>query len=155
MNIVLRKSTKDDWSTVQKLNAEVYVNSSQFDSYLKPGDCYTEESVKDYKETVVDPNKFCMIAEVDKEPVGYLVGGENNFPWRTNRRGEIYHMGVSSEHRSHGIGSLLVKSFKEWCLNKGLTHIAATTYFSDAKARNFYEKQGLKPIDISLEGPIK
>ena len=96
-----------------------------------------------------------MIAEINKEPVGYLVGGVNNLSWRTNKRGEIYHMGVSPKHRSHGIGSVLVKSFKEWCLSKGLTHIAATTYFMDEKASKFYEKQGMNPIDITLEGQIE
>ena len=63
-------------------------------------------------------------------------------------------MGVSPDYRSHGIGSMLVDAFKKWCRDRGLTHIAATTYFADTKARNFYQKQGMSPIDISLEGPI-
>mgnify|MGYP001592910511 CR=1 FL=1 len=155
MEIKLRKSRPNDWPIIQKLNLEVYINSYQFDPYMNPDDPDSEESTKGFQNDVNNPHKFCVIAEIGEEAVGYLVGGENNLSWRTNRRGEIYHMGVSPQHRSHGIGSLLVADFKKWCLEKGMTHIAATTYFKDSKARNFYEKQGMSPIDISLEGPIK
>ena len=73
MNINIRQSTKDDWQIIQKLNAEVYENSFQFDPYLKPDDCYTKECEEDYKKSVIDKSKFCMIAEVDGVPAGYLV----------------------------------------------------------------------------------
>ena len=154
MEVKIRKSTKDDWQIVQKLNFELYKNSYQFDKYMDPDDPHSDKSTKEFQDDVINPNKFCMIAEIDGKSIGYLVGSENNLPWRTNRRGEINHMGVSAEYRSHGIGTMLVNEFKKWCLKKGMTHIAATTYFADNQARHFYEKQGMKPIDISLEGPI-
>lgn len=155
MDIKIRQSTKDDWKHVQRLNIEVYENSFQFDSHMDHQDPYSESSIKEYQDDVINPNKFCVLAEVDGNPVGYLVGSENNLPWRTNKRGEIHHMGVSPAYRSHGIGSMLVKEFKSWCLSRGITHLAATAYFADSKAREFYERQGLSPIDVSLEGEIK
>lgn len=154
MNIVLRRSEAKDWETIQRLNQEVIENSFQYDEYLNVRDGYTEESTVDYQQTVVDPSKFCLIAEDDGVPVGYIVGGENNHSWRLNKRGEIYHMGVSPAHRGQGIGKQLVDSFKVWCKQRSITHISATTYFNDDKARKFYEKQGMTPIDISLEGEI-
>ncbi len=154
MNIRLRRSTQNDWQIIQKLNLEVYENSYQFDAYLNPHDPDSLNSTKGFQDDVANPNKFCMIAEIDDKPVGYLVGGENNLSWRTNKRGEIFHMGVSPTQRSHGIGTMLVNKFKKWCKAKGMTHIAATTYFNDQNARHFYEKQGMAPIDISLEGAI-
>ena len=154
MNIVLRKSEAKDWQTIQKLNSEVYENSFQFDKYLKQNDPFTIESESDYKKTVVDIDKFCMIAEVDGVPAGYLVGGENNYPYRTNRRGEIFHTGSSPNFRSLGIGTLLVSEFKNWCKQRGITHIATSAYYNDPKARHFYEKQGMHPLDVTLEGII-
>lgn len=154
MNINIRKSTKDDWQIIQKLNAEVYENSLQFDSYMNPDDPNTIESSKGFQDDVMNPSKHCLIAEINNEPIGYLVGTENNLSWRTNRRGEIIHMGVSPKYRSQGVGTMLVARFKKWCIEKGITHLAATTYFNDSKARRFYEKQGLMPIDLTLEGLI-
>jgi ribosomal protein S18 acetylase RimI-like enzyme len=155
MKVKIRKSSAKDWKIIQNLNLEVYINSYQFDSHMNPNDPDSEDSTKGFQDDVINQSKLCLIAEKGSKPVGYLVGGENNLSWRTNRRGEIFHMGVSPEYRAYGIGGMLVAEFKKWCLEKGLTHIAATTYFADDKARNFYEKQGMTPIDISLEGPIK
>lgn len=155
MNIVLRRSNKDDWKIVQWLNDEVYQNSEQFDPYLKRGDCYTKESEEEYKKSVIENSKFCMIAEVDAQPAGYIFGGESNYSYRSNRRGEIFHMGTSPDYRSHGLGTMLVCEFKKWCVEQGLTHIATSAYYDDPKARNFYEKQGMNPIDIGYEGVIK
>lgn len=154
MNIILRRTIANDWKIIQQLNNEVYVNSEQFDPYLSQNDCFTKESEEEYKKSVIDDHKFCMIAEVDGKPAGYLYGGENNYSYRINKRGEIFHMGTSPQFRSHGIGSLLVNEFKKWCKDRGLTHIATSTYYNDPKARKFYEKQGMAPIDIGYEGKI-
>ncbi len=154
MTVTYRKSEQSDWKIVQKLNSEVFEHCGQFDLYLDQNDPYKHESEENYQQLVIDPDKFCVIAELDGKPVGYLAGGESNFPYRNNRRGEILHMGVSPSARSMGIGSHLVSEFKTWCKEKGLTHIAVNAYFSDDDVRNFYEKQGMKPIDITFEGPL-
>lgn len=155
MTINYRKTTTSDWKYIQELNAEVYENSRQFDQYLKENDCYSDESELEYKKSVIDPDKFCMIAEIDNVPIGYLYGGENNYSWRVNKRGEIFHMGVSPTYRLHGVGTQLISLFKNWCKDRGLSHIAATTYFTDNKAKNFYSKQGMAPIDIGFEGKLE
>ena len=154
MDVTLRKSKSEDWKIIQQLNAEVYENSIKFDPYIIPNDPFTKESEVDYQQSVSDPTKFCMIAEIAGKPVGYLFGGEHNYSYRSNRRGEIFHMGISPLYRSHGIGTILIAKFKKWCSEQKLTHIGVNTYFNDLKGRNFYEKQGLKPIDVTLGGPI-
>lgn len=154
MIIKYRKSTARDWKIIQKLNVEVCEHCKQFDQYLDISDPYTKASEEDYKNTVSNPEKFCMIAELNGEAVGYLAGGENNNSYRTNRRGEIFHMGTSPIARSMGIGSHLVSEFKKWCTEKGITHIAVNAYYDDEKVKAFYEKQGMKPIDITFEGLI-
>ncbi len=152
---VIRASKEEDWQVIQALNAEVFANSLQWDPYLNMDDPYSTESVESYKKAVTDENTFCMIAELDGKAVGYLVGTASNYLYRTNKRGEINHMGVSPEYRSHGFGTKLIDEFKKWCKERGITHIAANTYFLDEKARRFYEKNGLKPIDVTLEGSIE
>ena len=153
--VAIRQAKESDWQSIQALNVEVFENSKQWDSYLNLADPYTPESVVGYKKNTTDSETFCMIAEIDDKPVGYLVGTQSNYSYRTNKRGEINHMGVSPSYRSHGVGTVLINAFKEWCKARGLTHIAANTYFKDEKARHFYEKNGLMPIDVTLEGEIK
>jgi len=63
-------------------------------------------------------------------------------------------MGVLERYRGKRIGTFLVNEFKKWCQKKGITHLKVSTYFDHQKAINFYKKQGLKPIDITLEGEI-
>jgi ribosomal protein S18 acetylase RimI-like enzyme len=150
----IRTTTFSDWKIIQRLNAEVFENSKQWDPFINLNDPYSTQSIKEYQEEVNDPNMFCRIAEVGSEAAGYLVGRESNYAYRINKRGEIYHMGVSPKYRDLGIGSQLITEFKKWCIKRGITHIAANTYFEDKKVRHFYEKNGLKAIDITLEGLI-
>jgi len=86
MTETLRSAVENDWQIIQALNAEVFANSLQFDQYLNLQDPYSTESVDSYKKAATDKNIFCMIAEIDGVPVGYLVGSENNYSYRTNKR---------------------------------------------------------------------
>ena len=49
---------------------------------------------------------------------------------------------------------MLVNEFKRWCHSRRLTHIKANAYYFNSKAINFYKKQEMIPIDITLEGEI-
>jgi GNAT superfamily N-acetyltransferase len=154
MQVTIRKANPNDWKIVQRLNFEVYEASKQFDEHLNLRYPFYEESEHYYQDIVSNSSFFCVIAEVNNDPVAYLIGKENNYKYRNNRVGEIDSMGTSPNHRSHGIGSKLVQEFKKWCKEKGISHVSACTYYNSPKAINFYKKQGLNPIDINLEGKI-
>ncbi|PIP87875.1 hypothetical protein COW80_03435 [Candidatus Beckwithbacteria bacterium CG22_combo_CG10-13_8_21_14_all_01_47_9] len=154
MAVKIRTTNKNDWKAIQKLNHEVYLASVEFDPYLKLNNPFISESVKYYKSVVTDPKFCCLVAGEAGKAIGYLTGTENNYSYRSNRVGEITDMGVSQEYRSKGVGSMLVDKFKQWCRQHELTHIKANAYYFNHKAIKFYEKQGMKPIDITLEGDV-
>lgn len=115
---------------------------------------FTEKGTKYFKEALTSKDYCCLLAYENNMPVGYLIGVERNFSYRKNKVGEIDNMGVTKKHRGKGMGTALIKEFKKWCKKRGLTHIRISTYFGYEKAINFYKKQGLKEIDLVLEGEV-
>jgi GNAT superfamily N-acetyltransferase len=154
MNIIIKRAKIEDLAIIQKLNNEVFVASQKYDCYLNMKWPFEKEGIK-YFTNAIKGRKYCvLIAWLDDKPVGYLIGVERNYSYRVNRVAEIDNMGVTEDYRGKGIGTLLVNEFKKWCQKRGITHIKVNTYFNYQKAINFYKKQGLKPIDVTLEGEI-
>lgn len=154
MNLKIRKAQPKDWKIIQKLNSEVFTHSAQFDKHLNLKWPSSKIGINYYKKITSDKDYCCLIAEIKGKPVAYLAGLQKNYDYRTNKVGEIDNMGTSPRFRSQGIGTQLVQEFKKWCKKQNLTHIYVCTYCHSKHAINFYKKQGLQPINISLEGEI-
>lgn len=154
MDIHIRPTVSIDWSTIQKLNNEVFEENAKYDRYLNRQWPKSKEGVAYYKKVTRD-TKFCsLIAEVDGTAVGYLVGTERKIDYRTIRTVEIHDMGVSPAYRSKGIGKKLIDAFKDWARKNGYQSIYVNSYFGNDRAVNFYKKQGFAPIDICLEASV-
>jgi GNAT superfamily N-acetyltransferase len=154
MKITYRNAKPQDWKIIQKLNHEVFLNDAPNDKYLDTNWPFSSKGVFYYKNATSKKEYCCLIAEIKKSPIGYIIGIEKNYDYRTNKVAEIEDIGVSPDHRSKGVGSQLITHFKKWCKKNKLTHIYVNAYYKNKKARNFYTKQKLKPIDISFEGKI-
>ena len=154
MKTMIKKAQPNDWKIIQKLNNEVFEHSKIFDKHLNLEWPFLKQGTEYYKIATSSDKYFSIIAEIDGKPVAYLVGKEKNYEYRNNKVGEIDNMGTSPKFRSKGIGSQLVNEFKKWCKSKGITYISACTYYESSRVIRFYKKQGLKPIDINLEGKI-
>lgn len=154
MNVKIRKAKPEDWKIIQKLNNEVFTVDKPHDEHLNLNWPFSKKGTTYYKSVIKDPKYFCIIAEIDRKPVSYLIGTVKKFSYRTNKTAEIENMGTSPKYRSKGIGTKLIQEFKKWCKQKELTHIYVNSYYKNQKAINFYKKQGFKPIDLSLEGKI-
>lgn len=48
----------------------------------------------------------------------------------------------------------LIKQAKDWARKQGYQKLFVTTYFGNEKAITFYKHNGLKEIDLSLEGTL-
>lgn len=150
----IKKANLKNLPVIQKLNHEVFEASSPYDSYLKMNWPFEREGKKYFKEALTSRKYCCFIAYDKNGPVGYLIGTEKNFSYRKNKCGEIDNMGITKNYRGKGIGTILVNEFRNWCKKKKLTHIRVSTYFGYDKAINFYKKQGMKEMDLVLEGEV-
>jgi ribosomal protein S18 acetylase RimI-like enzyme len=153
-NVIIRKAQSKDWQIIQKLNFGMYPHQAQFDPYLNMDEPFTEQSIREYKDDASNPEKCSLIAEIDGKPVGYLVGSKLTFSYRKLKLGEINHMAVNELYRGQGIGSKLVDQFRQWCKKNKLDKITTTAYYHNTDTVKFYEKPGLKPEGIILEGKV-
>jgi GNAT superfamily N-acetyltransferase len=151
MNVMIRIAKPEDWEIIQKLNNEVFGANILYDRHLDEGWAMSDKGIKYFQKVLAAPDHCCIIAEVDHQPVGYLIGGPKEFDYRTVTMAEIHNTGVTPAHRSKGIGSKLISYFRQWCKDHGYQKMYVNAYFANDKAIAFYKKQGMSPIDISLE----
>lgn len=154
MNITIRKATFNDWKIVQKLNNEVFLVDAPHDPHLDMTWPFSETGISHYKRFVTSPEFMTFIAYADENPVGHIVGGPKEISYRKIKMAEIIEIGVTPSHRSMGIGALLIDKLREWCRQNGYKKLFVNAYYKNEKAIAFYRKQGLEPIDISLETDV-
>jgi len=139
---------------LQNLNDEVFVDNHKYDPDLKMDWAQSDVGEKYFSDMLSNPEAICLLAEEDGKPVGYLVAAQKDFGYRLSKCIEIENMGVSPDYRSKGIGSQLVNKCIELAKENGFQKIYVNAYFENTKAIAFYEKCGLKKIDVSLEKDI-
>ncbi|MEA3354888.1 MAG: GNAT family N-acetyltransferase [Patescibacteria group bacterium] len=152
--ITFKKALPKDWEIIQKLNHQIFQDNSQYDKYEDVNWPFSKNGINYFKKVTSNKNYYCLIIYDDDKPIGYLAGVEKKFGYRTNKTAEIENMGISPQYRSQGLGTKLINKFRQWCKQKNFTHIYVNSYYKNKKAINFYKNQGLKPIDISLEGKV-
>lgn len=151
MNITIRKANPDEWTIVQKLNHEVFVSEAPNDPHLDMSWPFSEEGISRYKKFVTDQSYLTLIAFDGNTAVGHIVGGPKVISYRAVKIAEIEEIGVSPTHRSQGIGAELIKKLRAWCRENGYQKLDVNAYSKNTKGIAFYERQGMKPIDMDLE----
>lgn len=151
MDITIRTAKPEDWKIIQKLNNEVFEDNKSYDPHLDERWAMSDTGINYFKKVLTSTDHCCIIAEINHQPVGYLTGGPKELDYRTVKMAEIHNTGVTPAYRSKGIGSMLVSYFRQWSKDHGYQTVYVNSYFKNEKAIAFYKKQGMSPIDISLE----
>jgi len=82
-----------------------------------------------------DPDLF-LVAEVNGKIVGSIIGGYDG------RRGLIYHLAVSTDHRQHGLGSQLLEKIENRLREKGCLKCYLMVILENPEVERFYRKRG-------------
>ncbi len=154
MNINIRRANKNEWKIIQSLDKELIDDNAAYDKQLNLSYSFSPAGIYHFKKAINDPNYCCFVAFVDIKPVGYLIGAPKKVSYRTTKIAEILELGVSPQYRSQGIGTYLIKDFLEWCKARGYERVAVNAYYANDRAISFYKRQGLSPMDITLEMDI-
>ena len=151
MNINIRKSTAEDWETIQRLNNEVFLSDAQNDKDLNLDWPFSDEGNDYYKNVAVGKSGHCLIAEQDDVSVGYIIVVNKDIDYRKGSYMEIDNMGVSPEYQSQGIGEKLIESATDLAKSKGADKVLLSAYVKNNRAISFYKNLGFKEISLELE----
>ena len=107
---------------------------------------------------VSEPDAFVLLAEVDREPIGYalvhLRGPEET--WETGERiGVLETLTVLPDERGRGIGSALFECIYAELRRLGVTELQVAVISKNAEALRFYERHGLLPFTVSFMGRVR
>lgn len=92
-----------------------------------------------------DPDLF-LLAEKNGQIVGSVLGGFDG------RRGMVYHLAVSPEHRRTGIGDQLMAALEERLRSKGCIRCYLLVTKDNLEAIQFYEARGWSCMDLFTYG---
>lgn len=109
-----------------------------------------DDAGKDYFTDMIN-NHIVYIAFDNNIPIGYLAGhtkAEDSY--LTIKVAEIDNIFIETAYRSKNIGTMLIDSFKAYCIEKGITTFKVNASAPNTKAIDFYKKNGFVEHDITL-----
>lgn len=102
-------------------------------------------------------NAIILIAEVDNQPVGFIVGQITSpfIPFsKIKKIGEIAICWVNPDLQGQGIAGKLVAEAEAWFARQGLEYVELQYIVGNTKAENFWNKQQYKPFRIECRKQI-
>ena len=94
--------------------------------------------------------------EVDQKVVGVVVGivKKTESPRTSETKikisGSVLELYIKPAYQNFGFGRILMKHIEDCLTNKGCEIITVEAFYSNEKARKFYEKIGYKPRNIAF-----
>jgi ribosomal protein S18 acetylase RimI-like enzyme len=89
-----------------------------------------------------------LIAEYQGYLAGFLLGRLIYAGMPMVGLGVIFFAAVNPNYRGHGIGAMLLETFKANCRAQGIKTVRALVQESDSRTRRFFEKAGFYRSDI-------
>ena len=123
--------------------ADVYALWAQAGAGLHVGRSDSPEEI--FKKLQRDPDLF-LVAEVNGRIIGSVMGGFDG------RRGIVYHLGVSSDHRRNGVGRALMEALEDRLGAKGCLKSYLLVTKDNLEAIRFYEASGWERMELDIYG---
>jgi ribosomal protein S18 acetylase RimI-like enzyme len=108
-----------------------------------------------YEGWLQSPGTFVVIAESAGQPVGYafVTVGAPFASWDTGERlAQLETLSVLPDHRSSGVGGMLLDSAWERLAHQGVDGMSITTTTTNVDAQRFYERRGFRQSFVVYYG---
>lgn len=143
--ITFRYARNTDLAEIKRLHKELIdFESEEFSNEIVNSFWLDLPSADEYYLKKIE-NSFLRVAVCDNKLIGYCCGYISHNQIYSYPIGFLLHIYVMPEFRSYGIGSKLMKLFKEYCTQNNCKHMKVTFMHDNESAQNFYEKFGFKP----------
>jgi GNAT superfamily N-acetyltransferase len=136
---MIRKAIQTDIPSLLKL-ADLLVKETSY-SHIEP----SKKRIKTTIETMIN-NGFAMVAEVDGEVIGVMLGDVYT-PWYSeDKLGIDYTLFVMPKHRNGLIAFKLITAFKKWAVSMGAKQIRCGIGTGVKNVGRLYERLGFKNV---------
>ena len=154
MEVEIRVAALADLKDIQELNLKLCVKEAEeFDPTVNKMYPLQEEGKNYFKGRITKDGGCALMAILDGEVVGYLVGGivkEDDYRNKI-KLAEIEYMYVLEDYRSKGIGKQLFDAFVTWAKEKRAERVMVVASEKNRRAIEFYEGEGFEKYDLVLE----
>lgn len=97
-------------------------------------------------------NKFVIVAEENKEIIGYLAGYfDETYSYYEGKTAILAKLFIKENYRKSGIGSKLINTFIKWCNENHAKRIIVTASFKNSNAVKFYKKHLFEELNLTLK----
>ena len=155
-NTTIRRATLEDLKTIQQFGYELLdYERRNWDPTLDINWPFSKEGEQKYRAAITD--KYTIIAEKDKKPIGYLIGKIVDIApgsARPIKQAYLENIFVLDSARKSGVGVKLIAEFKDYCKKEGVSRINVNVLAANTNAVDFYQKVGFSPRSLSLSQEI-
>jgi len=154
MAIKIRRARIEDLKQVQDLSLLLFKKETkEYDEALDENWTFSKIGTKFFSDHIQAEKNCTLIAEDGEQVIGYLAGGLNKkCSWRKiGKIASLKNLFIKDEYRGQGVGTELVKMFKDWCREKKIQRIDVTAAARNHAGINFYKKQGFEDYHVTLE----
>lgn len=142
------------WNALQVHHAEITPDLGATTPKRDAADAWRIRRHK-YERWLGDPEAFFVVAERAGEPVGYafVTVGPGYASWQTGERlAELETLSVLPDHRSSGVGAVLIDAAWARLAELGVEDMAITTTVTNVDSHRFYERQGFTQRFVVYHG---
>lgn len=93
---------------------------------------------------ISEPGRLCLVASVDGEMCGFLIGGEKAYApfYAIEKMGHVSDLFVREAYRGHGVGTALLAAAEAAFKQRGLEHMYLESIVHYPGNKAFYERRG-------------
>jgi GNAT superfamily N-acetyltransferase len=154
----VRLATEADADTIRRLAEEGLATYSELmPGWTRPKE-FDENNAERGRTLLADPEFFCLIAEVDGEPIAHVgfaqLREDRGYGPPIEGRAHLWQLFVTRELWGSGVAAELIQAAVEEARSRGYERMRLFTPRDHARARRFYEREGWRPTGLEIEGDL-